>query len=630
MRTSSVSALDLRPSRVARRLAPLLPAAALGLGGCALAAFERGAGAATAAETEYLSVWAAFVLAGAALLAPPRHRGSLTAPVIAALAIWVLPGPARGVALGVWLVAAAAAAAWSRLRPAARERWDGAAWLGVALALHGLLRPADLLPATLSPLEHGPGPLARLLLPPLAAALGLALLARRRGAASALAAGTGAALAAAGMTATAAMPLLALAVAGEVAAARRGRAPRPADGTSPRRLVAGALRSPSALAAAAAGVALVGLVLLRPAAGGLALAAGAALALPGLPGLAAAALPLAAGLGLTLGRGGGVEALAGLWQLALLLPIALLPGKAPARSVLGALLLAAGGLLLLPAPPALAAAAALLALELRQGSATAAAQRVWLAALLALAALAAAYPWLRPEPLLAAWTLLGVPPGWTGAAAVLAGALAAAGAAWLAAGAAVRREGAGIAPGAPRRTPSDAGIVTASRRSSRAAAAIAVTALVALLAAARPPLSRDLLRGVAIELAGDQSWSHGWRGPARWLRIESLLTGAVALPAGTPVGEVRLESRGRVVDRLILRVGRETAEWAADRPELRGRVASAPPAVSWVAPDGRSFGHAYRAARHLGGGAVDRVVVAGSPALPPGTILVVRRLEVAR
>ena len=605
-----MSVLDLRPSRVARRLAPLLPAAALGVGGCALAAFERLAGAPAAAETEYLAVWAAFVLAGAGLLAAPRHRGSLAAPPIAALAIWAVPGPARGVALGVWLVAAVAAAAWSRARSGAREGWDGAAWLGVALALHGLLRPADLLPATLSPLEHGPGALARLLLPPLAAALGLALLARRRGAASALAAGVGAAVAAAGMTATAAMPLLALALAGEVAAARRERAPRPADVAPAPGLVVGALRSPGGLATGAAAVALLALVLLRPAAGALALAAGAVLALPGLAGIAAAALPLVAGLGLSLGRGGGVGAIAGLWQLALLLPIALLPQKVPERALLGGLLIAAGGLLLLPAPPALAAAAALIALELRPSSAVAAAQRVWLAALLALAALAAAYPWLRTEPLLAAAALLGVPRGWTGAAAVVAGALVAAGAAWLAERAAVA--------------------ATASRPARRAAAAIAVTAVLALLATALPPLSRDLLRGVPLELAADQSWSHGWRGAARWLRIESLLTGAVALPAGTPAGEVRLEWRGRVVDRLVLRVGHETAEWAADRPELRGRVAAAPPAVSWVAPDGRSFGHAYRAARQRDAGSVDRVVVAGSPTLPEGTILVVRRLEVTR
>ena len=599
---------DLRPTRVAMRAAAMLPAAALALAGWTLSGFEGRAGGATAAETAYLAAWAAFVLAGAALLAPPRHRGSLLAPTVVATAIWALPpGPARGVAVGVALVAAAAAAAWARLAPGWRERWDGAAWLGLAFALHGLLRPADLLPAALSPLAHGPGSLARVLLPPLAAALALALLARRRGPAATAAAAASAGLVAGGMTATAALPLLALALAAELSVRREAR-PRQAR---PASLLGGdlrgVLRAPGGWAAGLAASALLGLVLLRPAAGGLALAAGAAATLPGLPGLAAAALPLVAGAGLALGRAEGLEALAGLWQLAFLLPVALLPGLAPARTLLAALLLGAGGLLLVPGPPALAAGAALLALGLRRGAPEMAAQRVWLATLLALATLAAAYPWLRPEPFLAAAALLGAPAGWMGAAAAVAGAVAAAGAARLA----ERRRAGGATP-------------------ARAAAAAALVAAGLAVAAAMPPLARDLVRGAPVELGAGGTWSHAWRGPVRWLRLETLLADAAAVPAGTPAAEVRLESGGQVIDRLVLRAGRETAEWAADRADLRGRVASAPPALSWVSADGRSFGRAYRVAWRRGGGPVDRVVVVRSPHLPPQAVVVVRRLEVAR
>jgi hypothetical protein len=215
---------------------------------------------------------------------------------------------------------------------------------------------------------------------------------------------------------------------------------------------------------------------------------------------------------------------------------------------------------------------------------------------------------------------------------VVAVALVAAGVARLAAAAAVSAVGSEAVAGGARRLAPPARLAAAllRRGPGAAARAVALAAIAAALAASLPPRSRDLLRGDQVELAAESSWSHGWSGAASWLRIESLLTGAPAVAAGTPVAVVRLESAGRVVDRLVLRAGHETGEWAADRPGLRGRAAAAPPAISWVAPDGESFGHAYRTVWRRAGGDVDRVVVARAAELPPEATLVVRRLEVAR
>jgi hypothetical protein len=601
------------PSRLARpteRLAALLPAAALGVCGGVLARFQP---AEASAETAYLTLHAACVLAGAALLAPARHRGALLAPALVATALWALPaGPARGAVVGVLLVAAVAAAAWARTRGRAAREWDGLAWLGGAIALHALLRPADFLPAILSPWAQGPAALVRVFLPPAAAALALALLARRRGEGAALRAAVAAALAAAGFTATAALPLLALAFATEVRELRshgwRGWAatPRLAPGHA---APASATLGRAILGLSILGLFVLGLSILRPAAGGLALAAGAAVLAPGVRGVAVAALPLVAGLGLAAAGQSGLGPLTELWQLVPLLPLALLPGRMPGRRLLAALLLAAGGLLLLPAPPALAAAAALLGLELRRDDAAAAAERVWLAVLLALAALCAAYPWLRGEPLLAAAHLLGVPAGWTGAAAVLAAALAVLAVAELSA-----RAGGGLA----------------ARRGELTATAGAAAVVVVATIAALPPHPRDLLRGAPAELVAETSWSHRWRGTMSWLRIETLLTDAAAVPAGAPAAIVRLESQGHTVDRLLLRAGSDTGEWAADRPDLRGRVAAPPAALSWVSPGGESFAHAYRVVWRRPPGRVQRIVVERAPELPADATLVVRRVEVAR
>jgi hypothetical protein len=186
---------------------------------------------------------------------------------------------------------------------------------------------------------------------------------------------------------------------------------------------------------------------------------------------------------------------------------------------------------------------------------------------------------------------------------------------------ALRREAGGLPPATPR-----------ARLPARLATGLVLAAAAAAAFAALPPVGRDLLRGQAVELAAGGEPGRGrWRRPVRWLRVESLLTDAAALPAGTEVGVVELMRGERMVRALPLRVGVETAEWAAERGELRGRVPQAPSRISWLPPPGDAFAHAYRATwRFPHPEPVHQVRVRPAPGLPPGAALVLRRLEVAR
>jgi hypothetical protein len=530
---------------LAGRLTALLPGLAVGLGGFQLADLGP---ATAAAETPYLALVAGTALAGSGLLAAPRHGAATTAAVLATLTLWTLPaGPGRGVALSIALVAGLLAAAWARLRrapapgdAAGAEPW---AWAGGALAVQALLRPAEWLPAALDPPA-----LARLLLPPLLAGLTLTLLARQRGAHAAAGLGTVAALAAAGFTATAALPLLAVALAGHWQGRRRsGGAVAPARRS--RDGVEGLDRATLALAVLLA----LPLVALRPVVGGLAAATAVAALLPRWWGL------------------------------------------------LAALLVGAAGASVLPGLPGITAGAVLLASRVAAPAAWRAALP-WLGALLGGAALAAAYPWLRPEPLLAVLAMVG-----------LSGHVAAAiGLAAVAAAVALTCRTRG-----------------AWRRRTVAAICLGVSTWVV---AAAPPRGRDLLRGTPVALsAAHPEWGHGLGGTFRTLRIESLLTDGADLAQGTPVARLEALHGGVVVASLVLRAGEETGEWAADRPDLRGKVPLGTQPIATLPPPGEWFARAYRAQlRPASRLQADRVRVTLLADAPAGVGLTMRRLEVAR
>jgi hypothetical protein len=552
-----------------------------------------------------LALVGGWVLAGVALLAP---RGSWAAPsgaTLATLALWVLPaGPQRGAVVGALLVASLLVAGWQRLRDGAL---GGAAAAGGVLAVHALLRSSELLPASLGlgsfalgSFALGPPELsawARVLLPPLLSALALALLARSRGKGSAMTAGIAAALVAGGFTVTAALPLLALAAVevvqqrGGIAAWRRTQETRDGEGNGDR----GVARWLVVLAVAA----VVALTVARPVAGGLAIAAAAARWLPAPWCFLAATAPL----GVALATGVDPQALTASAALLALLPFGTLAaGTRAPRALATALLLAAGGAMLLPVPAGLAAAVVTLATAgVAKDSAL---ERGWLAALLAGALLAGAYPWLRAHPLATALELFAIPAELAGRAVLVValGAVAGALLLWL--------------------------VERVAQRPARwlLAAALAVAALVAL-----PPPAIDVATGTTTLSAEAPVWETAVSGPVRRLRVVSALGDAAELPAGTAVATVSLERQGRPLAGWTLRVGAHTGEWAAERADLGGGVARGPDWWSWLPPPGDFFAHAYAATWQLDRPVpATRVRVALVPGLAPGLTVALHRLEITR
>jgi len=112
--------------------------------------------------------------------------------------------------------------------------------------------------------------------------------------------------------------------------------------------------------------------------------------------------------------------------------------------------------------------------------------------------------------------------------------------------------------------------------------------------------------------------------------LDSALANAAGLPRGTPVATLRLKSP-RGADRVwTLRLGEETGEWAAGRPDLApARAASPDPWLSWVAADGVFFGRRYRAVHRLQSPPrANLLEVALRPDLPPEVALTLFHLEI--
>jgi hypothetical protein len=446
--------------------------------------------------------------------------------------------------------------------------------------------------------------------PPLLAGWAVALLARQATAGWAIGAAVVAALAAGGFTVTAALPLLALAIAmvGQTLATR----------ITPRQM-------------AAAAAAVVALTVLRPAAGGLAIAAAAALVLARRwTWIPAAAMVAIAGIsaGTSDGLSGVLPAMA---TLALLVPFAFSREGAPRWRIAAALLLAGAGGLLLPGTAGVAAAAALLVLATRS-AAPAALQRGWSGALLALAALAAAYPWLR-DPLRGALGLLAWQPSAGRSSPWLSGASGGA-FDWIA----WRLSGRGLG-GVVAAAAAMAGawlLVALARRASlrRAGALLAALVAVALLAAMPKP-ARNVLPPEGVVLRADApEWSTPINLAVDRVRVVSALAGAGGLAPGTPVADLGLGRRPGLHLKLpdttwTLRAGVDTGEWAADRADLRGLAPRGPVWWSWLPPPGAFFAHAYAATWYPPRIPIrTRLSIVRAPDLPPEVTVSVLRVEV--
>lgn len=187
----------------------------------------------------------------------------------------------------------------------------------------------------------------------------------------------------------------------------------------------------------------------------------------------------------------------------------------------------------------------------------------------------------------------------------------------------------------------------------RAATGLVVAALAGLLAGGlpwrrEPPLARALAAltqrpfGVAVD-AGSAAVLLTRRQAALErtatveravaLRVDSWLNQAVDLPCGTPVATVTGWSAGREVVRAELLVGRDTAEWAAERPDVAARLACRPPQphLWWMPASGRYFGVTYSTHRRLPRPMrIDQVRVARRPDLPADVALAIFAIQVER
>ncbi|HEV7515243.1 MAG TPA: hypothetical protein VGR07_02985 [Thermoanaerobaculia bacterium] len=529
-----------------------------------------------AAETGYLGGVAAAALAAVAALAPPPALELGLGATLAVTLLWTLPdGPGRGAALGLLLAVVLAIAAGRRLARVLPALPTGVA-IPLALGLQVLLR-GDLLLAPRLDLKT----LAVLLGMPVVAGIALALLAQRHGGGLALLAGGTALLLAPGWSIASTLALVALA-AGDLL----GQEPR--RGLLPRALAVAALLAPLAW---------------EPRAGLLGAVAGLALAAPRAALVPALALAVVARL---LPPAPGALGI-GIATLPLLVPAFLLPTRGRWEWPVAALLLTVAARAV-PGPASLAAPLALAALGLRKDGAAALVQRVWTGALLFGACLLAAYPWLRPMPLVDLAALLG-PVRAVAAAAVLLVLL-------LELGPAI--------PGWPVRRPG-------------AAAGVAAAALfLALLLRIPPPGTRLLRPEQSIRLdSASPIWEMALPDPPlSSLAVESVLFNSTELPAATPVATVRLLAAGRPAIVWTLRTGRETGEWAARRPDVARATAAAarpapPPWMGWVA--GSFFGQRYRTLFQLPAPRrVARLRIERLPGLPPDLEIVVQQLEVRR
>ncbi len=537
---------------------------------------------AAAGEGAYLAFQACLVLLPvAALAAAPATELALGAVLSTAL-IWALPaGDGRGAAHSLVLVAVLGIAAARRFRrsPARHPRPSGWLALWAGLALHFLFRADELLA-----IEASPATLGRLLLPPVVAAAAVALLARGREPLPLLAAAAAALVLGRGWSPAAALALAALA-AGDRAARGTGR---PLARWAPLLLVGGLallVGIPDPVGGGSFGPALV------------LLAAGAALAARRRASAQAAiaAVVLAAAAVAPAARS-WPESLGAPALLLALLPAAPWAGRERAARILAAAALAVAALRLVPGPEAAIAPIALAALALPAAGAAARLQGLWSGGLVAAGALAASYPWLRAEPLPAALDLVGASAAWPSAVAVAA----------VLALLALATRLAGRLPSRwrPRALPLGlAALAVAAFLRIPAAGSQPLEGLPLVLSAERPAIGTEPVPGV----------------PVRRIVVDSYLSNAAALAAGTPVAIVRLSGADGPADEWTLAAGRETGEWAARRPEVAARPGfTAPPAwVSWVAPDGRTFAQRYRAARELAAPlAVARVEIARAPGLP--------------
>lgn len=595
----------------------------------AMARFQESAAA--AAESRYLALLATLMLAATAALPStgPVSRRSAAGTLLPASAVLAVvvhavlpPGPGRGAVLLTLLALAfttAAATGFLAGAPPSPTRWARrtALLLPGAIAVQVLYRSGELLDPVLD--LHTLVVFAGL---PLAAAAAAAFLTTRFGPLAALSGAGAAVLVGSGFHAASTLALLA-AAAGELLRQPPGEDERTAGGE--RR------RAPALLWRAAAVAALAAPFAWQPRTAAVATAAAILIATRGTrthrPVAAAVGLAAAAAALLAPARG-WPEAGPTLFLGALLLP--LLPAALVAarrRTVLApaaaAALLAVAAARCTPqgAAVALALVPSALLLEPRRwfaagdGSATApealrrrdrAVQATWVTFLLAAGALAAAYPWLRPEPVDAALAALRLEPGPWSALVVTA----------------LVSVPALVALRSGRPTPSGDAAPWFGW------AYPGLGALLVLLAVSGLPASpRVLLDAPGVELTADEprvDLDLAAGAAVGGLVAQGSLAHAAELPAGTPVVRVVLTGGGRALARWDLDAGTDLAEWAARRPDVVPTLEHPvpPPWLARVPAEGTFFGLTFRSRHDLEAPvAPARLMLLRNPELPPAAVV---------
>lgn len=587
-----------------------VPAAVLAAG-WSLAAFTGTGGG--AAETEYLTFLATGVLTAAALMAPRPGTALGLGGTLAVLVLWVVPpGPSRGAGLTAMLLTLLVLAAvrcwgpaWApsdRAAPTFAANGGPAAarlWMSAFATVFGfqvLMGAEDLL-------NPGPDPVTvgRFLLLPAVAATALAVLVRFAGPVPALIAGAAAATAGGGWGAGPVLTLTALA-GGAVLAT-----PVPRSGPE---------WAPVWLVRSVAGIALVAPLVWQQRAGAIAAAAGLALALadpapsdareapPRDPRWLRTSLPLLPVVAVLVGSAvmplhPWRQAVAGVLWLPVLLPALLFPALLAAVRGRSVLTLAAMGLALAagrgtPEPSILAAPVALAALSLptiarsvsrsdprsglrwdRAGGAAAGLQGIWSLALLAATTLAVTYPWLRPGPPAVAASWLGLAPFGPSASGDGSG---------LGSGAL-----AGLQPAAPLLALVPLFLLASLSRwlSPRRLAFGLGLALALLLVAHLPSAPQTVLHPGGrqiLDLQNPELHLPLDGTEIRQVVLDSHLTHAGELLSGVTVAVLRLEDGSGASLEWPIRMGEETGEWAAARPDLARRpsLVTPPPWLSQV------------------------------------------------
>lgn len=148
--------------------------------------------------------------------------------------------------------------------------------------------------------------------------------------------------------------------------------------------------------------------------------------------------------------------------------------------------------------------------------------------------------------------------------------------------------------------------------------------------AARPQSARLLGPGAVVLTAARPRIELALGGAAvSELVIESYLTNSAGLPCATPIATLTLPGEGGALAER-LEIGRDSAEWAAGRPDVAAALACPPPEAfrSWFPTAGRFLGRTFRASFLVRPArAPERLIIERDPVLPPAVELALFSIE---